>query len=72
MEKILLVEDDLLLLEVMRSILEAEGFKIYPAVNGKQALDLFHSISPDLVVSDIMMPEMDGYEMLEAVRLLPA
>ncbi len=72
MEKILLVEDDLLLLEVMRSILEAEGYKIYPAVNGKQALDLFHSVRPDLVVSDVMMPEMDGYEMLEAVRLLPA
>ncbi len=71
MNKILLAEDDLLLLEVMRSILEAEGFTIYPAVNGKQALDLFHSVQPDLVVSDIMMPEMDGYEMLEAVRLLP-
>ncbi len=72
MDKILLVEDDILLLEVMRSILEAEGFKIFPAVNGKQALDLFQSVRPDLVVSDIMMPEMDGYQMLEAVRLLPA
>ncbi len=72
MHKILLVEDDLLLLEVMRSILESEGYKIYPAVNGKQALDLFTSVRPDMVVSDIMMPEMDGYQMLEAVRLLPA
>jgi putative two-component system response regulator len=72
MDKILLVEDDSLLLEVMRSILEAEGFKIYPAVNGKEALDLFKSIHPDLVVSDIMMPVMDGYEMLEQVRLLPS
>jgi putative two-component system response regulator len=72
MEKILLVEDDMLLLEVMRNILEAEGYKIFPAVNGKQALDLFHTVHPDLVVSDVMMPEMDGYEMLQAVRLMPA
>jgi len=71
MAKILLVEDDSLLLEVMRNILEAEGFEIFPASNGRQALDLFQSIRPDLVVSDIMMPEMDGYQMLQAVRLLP-
>jgi putative two-component system response regulator len=72
MNKILLVEDDILLLEVMRSILEAEGFKIFPAVNGKQALELFNTVRPDLVLSDIMMPEMDGYQMLEALRLMPA
>ena len=71
MSKILLVEDDSLLLEVMRNILEAEGFEIFPACNGRQALDLFQTVRPDLVVSDIMMPEMDGYQMLEAVRTLP-
>jgi len=72
MDKILLVEDDSLLLDVMTNILEAEGFKIYPAANGKQALDLFKTIHPDVVVSDIMMPVMDGYEMLEQVRQLPS
>jgi putative two-component system response regulator len=72
MDKILLVEDDSLLLDVMTNILEAEGFKIYPAANGKQALELFKTIHPDVVVSDIMMPVMDGYEMLEQVRLLPS
>jgi putative two-component system response regulator len=71
MPKILLVEDDAFLLDVMRSILEAEGFEIVPAANGKQALDLFLSTRPDLIVSDIMMPEMDGYELLEAVRSIP-
>ncbi len=70
MNKILLVEDDAMLLEVMRSILEAEGFEIHPAVNGKQALELFVNINPDLIVSDIMMPEMNGFELLEAVRVL--
>jgi putative two-component system response regulator len=71
MPKILLVEDDAFLLEVMRSILDAEGFEVVPAANGKQAMDLFVSVRPDLVVSDIMMPEMDGYELLEAVRSIP-
>jgi putative two-component system response regulator len=69
--KVLLVEDDAPLLEVMRSILEGEGFEVCPAVNGKQALDLFISTRPSLVVSDIMMPEMNGYELLESVRVLP-
>jgi len=69
--KVLLVEDDAPLLEVMRNILEAEGFEVCPAVNGKQALDLFVSTRPNLVISDIMMPEMSGYELLESVRVLP-
>ncbi len=43
MTKILLVEDDAPLLEVLQSILEAEGYEVFPAVNGKQALELFLS-----------------------------
>jgi putative two-component system response regulator len=71
MQKILLVEDDAPLLDVMRYLLEAEGYEVCPAVNGKQALDLFITSRPSLVVSDIMMPEMNGYELLEAVRVMP-
>ena len=71
MQKILLVEDDAPLLDVMRYLLEAEGYEVCPAVNGKQALDLFASSQPSLIISDIMMPEMNGYELLEAIRVLP-
>jgi putative two-component system response regulator len=70
MIKILLVEDDAPLLEVMRCLLEAEGYEVCPAVNGKQALELFDTCQPDLVISDIMMPEMNGYELLESIRTL--
>jgi putative two-component system response regulator len=71
MIKVLLVEDDALLLDVMRTILESEGFEVVPVGNGKQALNCFEKITPDLIVSDIMMPEMDGYELLEAIRIMP-
>ena len=71
MQKILLVEDDAPLLDVMRYLLESEGYEVYPACNGKQALDLFVSSRPNLIISDIMMPEMNGYELLEAVRIMP-
>jgi putative two-component system response regulator len=70
MQKILLVEDDAPLLEVMRCLLEAEGYEVSLAVNGKHALELFGTIRPNLVISDIMMPEMGGYELLESVRAL--
>ena len=71
MQKILLVEDDAPLLDVMCYLLEAEGYEVCPAVNGKQALNLFVASRPNLVISDIMMPEMNGYELLEAVRIMP-
>ncbi len=71
MPKILLVEDDSPLLEVLQSILEGEGYAVFPSVNGKQALDQFVLHKPDLIVSDIMMPEMNGYELLECVRSMP-
>ena len=72
MNRILLVEDDSLLLEVMSNILEAEGYEVYPAVNGKGALAIILDVKPDLIVSDIMMPEMDGFELLESVRVMPS
>lgn len=71
MTKILLVEDDTLLLEVMRSILDAEGYEVHPAANGRIALELFVICRPELVISDIMMPEMNGFELLEAIRQIP-
>jgi putative two-component system response regulator len=71
MEKILLVEDDPSLLEVMNSILEAEGYEVYPASHGRLALDLFVTIHPNLIISDIMMPKMDGFELLKTIRSMP-
>ena len=64
---VLLVDDNSSLLEYLVEVLEEE-YHIYTASNGKQALDIFHNHKVDLLISDIMMPEMDGYELAEQVR----
>lgn len=66
--KILLVEDDLALLEVVRDILSDAGYSVETAVNGEEGLQAFRRFRPDLILSDIMMPAMDGFQLLEAVR----
>ncbi|MDX1615008.1 MAG: response regulator, partial [Candidatus Promineifilaceae bacterium] len=72
---ILLAEDEYYLLEGMRDLLEAfdshYDLEILTALDGRQALDILRSRSVDLLVSDIMMPRMDGYELLAAVRRDP-
>ncbi|MEJ2013264.1 MAG: response regulator [Anaerolineales bacterium] len=65
---IMVVEDDLALLEGIRELLELSGYRVLIASNGKEALDLLEKERPDLIISDIMMPEMDGYAFHSAVR----
>jgi putative two-component system response regulator len=68
MDKILLVEDENELREMTQMILEFGGYEVQSAFNGIEALEKLDLFSPDLIVSDISMPEMDGYALLEAVR----
>jgi two-component system sensor histidine kinase/response regulator len=65
---IMVVEDDLALLEGIRELLEISGYRVMTASNGREALDALEDERPDLIVSDIMMPEMDGYTFHAAVR----
>ena len=65
MTKILLVEDDTSLRENVEELLELSGFLVLTASNGKMAVELAKKEFPDLVLCDIMMPEMDGYEVLQ-------
>ncbi len=69
--RVLVVEDDVRLLSSVKDILELEGYAVRTAKNGLEALELLQSdptVSPDVIVSDIMMPKMDGYEFLKHVR----
>jgi CheY-like chemotaxis protein len=68
MAKIMLVEDDNNLREIYEARLEAEGYDIVSASDGEEALVLAKSEKPDLVISDVMMPKISGFEMLDILR----
>jgi DNA-binding NarL/FixJ family response regulator len=68
MKKILIIEDQPQMRRKLAMILEREHFQVADAPNGLIGLDLARSDPPDLVICDIMMPELDGYEVLETLR----
>jgi DNA-binding response OmpR family regulator len=67
-EKILVVDDDEHILKSLSQYLELEDFEVVSASNGSDALNLFAEAKPDLVVLDVMMPGMDGFQVLETLR----
>jgi len=68
---LLVVEDDLALLKALHDILEAEGYQVRTATHGEEALESYREKKPDLILSDISMPVMDGLQLFEAVRRQP-
>src|SRR5690606_17200355 len=56
----------------MREVLETDGYRVTCAANGKEALRAFERETPDLIVSDVMMPQLDGFGLLQDVRAHPA
>lgn len=66
--KILIVEDSRTQAEYLRHILETEGYRVLLAENGKDALESVTSFLPTMILSDIVMPEMDGYELCQTIR----
>lgn len=67
-QMILIVDDELRMRRFIRMNLELEGYQVIEAENGIQALDQIRQFNPDLVIMDVMMPEMDGFETLELLR----
>ncbi len=67
-EIILLVEDSDVLRQGLKSLLEQEDYKVITGANGVEALEKMEQTTPDLILADILMPEMDGYQLFEAVR----
>lgn len=70
-ETLLVVEDNHALREGLREMLNLEGFTVYTASNGREALEQMKTINPDLILSDISMPEMDGYTFFRSIRNRP-
>jgi len=72
MKKILLIEDHPPMRENLVLMLEMEGFEVICAEQGRRGLELARGASPDLILCDVMMPELDGYGVLQALRADPA
>jgi two-component system LytT family response regulator len=68
MEKILIVEDEQGIRETLQDILELAGYQVCTAKNGKEGYEAIISSHPDLVICDVNMPEMDGFELLGAIN----
>jgi DNA-binding response OmpR family regulator len=66
--RILIAEDEFSLRLVLRTILEREGFTVFEAANGTEAVRLAHEQVPDLALLDVMMPDLDGYEACRQIR----
>jgi serine/threonine-protein kinase PpkA len=68
MTQILIVEDDDAIRNNITRLLKLEGYDIVSAINGRVGLERAREVRPDVVISDVSMPEMDGFELLEAIR----
>lgn len=68
MKKVLIVDDEVDVVEVVTVLLEHEGYQIMKAYDGKEALEIVDKETPDLIILDIMMPEIDGVEVCRRLR----
>jgi len=68
MKKILIIEDDSFLSEMYSTKLTQDGFEVEVAIDGEQGLEKIKSVKPDLVLLDIVLPKMDGFEILENTK----
>jgi DNA-binding NarL/FixJ family response regulator len=72
MKKILIVDDDLTLRRILHNSLEQRGYQVISVGSGKDALARFSQDVPDIIVSDVSMPEMDGFEFCRQLRSQPS
>ena len=70
MGKLLTIEDDLLLRETLTEILEVYGHEVIQAGDGEEGVEMFSKITPDLVLCDVNMPKMNGFEVLAKLKTL--
>ena len=70
-EKILIIDDDMDTLRLVGLMLQRQGYEIVAANNGKQGIEKAAEESPDLILLDVMMPDMDGYEVTRQLRAMP-
>ncbi len=67
-KRVLIVDDEPHILRTLEDLLVAEGYIIYKASDGKKAIEQAEAMLPDLIVLDVMMPKMDGFEVLKRLK----
>ncbi|MBW4651779.1 MAG: response regulator transcription factor [Kaiparowitsia implicata GSE-PSE-MK54-09C] len=67
-KQLLLIDDDPNLILLVKDYLEFRGYEVVTAENGQEALDVLQTVTPDMIICDVMMPQMDGYSFVEHVR----
>jgi DNA-binding response OmpR family regulator len=70
--KILLVEDTIHLAEEISDMLKFEGYEVTLANGGMQALQLLSGVKPDIIITDLLMPGLDGFQLIEQIRKMSA
>ena len=70
-KEILIVDDEPSIVVPIKFLMEQQGYSVLVAENGEDALDVIYKYKPDLILLDIMLPRIDGYEVCEIVRLNP-
>jgi DNA-binding response OmpR family regulator len=68
MTRILVIDDDLELLQMIRLMLEQDGYEVFTTADGADGIAKTRQLQPDLVILDLMMPEVDGFQVLQAIR----
>lgn len=66
--KILLVDDEVKIVEVVKSYLEKNGYKVFETYSGSKAMELFERVNPNLVILDLMLPDMSGEDICRSIR----
>ncbi len=70
MNKILIIDDEPAIRDVLKIFLEEQGFEVYIAGNGKEALSIFRTKRPEVVFLDLLLPEKTGKDVLQEIRIL--
>ena len=70
--KILIADDEPYVARVLKLVLQKEGYQVTCVNNGKEALDVYTNLSPDVVVTDVKMPHVGGRELVESIRTMGA
>ena len=68
---ILVVDDEEVIVDLLRSILEREGYRVHCGRSGREAVDIAMKVHPDLIIMDIVMPDLDGYGATEFIKQNP-